>query len=285
MVITVPLNTASSLLLWSNRVYVTGAVLTLASAGMVLFEKRSRNQGRPLRLGLTTEIVVIIAAFICLCGTVGAISFGNVVSHLKDIDLATYKAGADTKIAQANRDAASANEKAEEAKKDNFQLQGDLLKHEGNEREAEAKLSAKETIDYNHALEEQRATAQQNVLMAAQAHVSPVLTNFQIESLANLLTPYKGQEVILHSTLDTTVLRLKQSIAVAIDKAGITFQQNSMDAGALYQGVSVVVHSPQEVPPLANSLVMGLRSAGITVNTVSLDTVPKGKVAVYLGPN
>ena len=145
----------------------------------------------------------------------------------------------------------------------------------------EAKLAAqnKENYDFSHALAFQQQT------MAQQMHVSPILDATQIQRLAAILSPYAGQDVILHSTLDTTVLRLKQSIAQALYNADITFKQNSMDAGMLYQGVSVAIHSPQDVPPLANALVSGLRSAGIIVNPVALDTVPVGKVAIYLGPN
>jgi hypothetical protein len=112
------------------------------------------------------------------------------------------------------------------------------------------------------------------------------LSAAQIDNLASFLTPYKGQDVILHSTLDTMVNRLKQTIGMAFMKAGITFKDNSMDAGALYQGVTVVVHSPSDVPPLANVLVIGLRQAGIEVQTASVpDRVPAGQVALFLGPN
>jgi hypothetical protein len=121
--------------------------------------------------------------------------------------------------------------------------------------------------------------------MVEQAHVSPELNGFQIQTLATLLTTFNGQDVTLHATADTTVLRLAQSIAVALKAAGITTKQYSIDMGSLYKGVSVVVHSPQDVPPMANSLVAGLRSAGIDVHPVSLDSVPAGQVALYLGPN
>lgn len=155
------------------------------------------------------------------------------------------------------------------------------LKQEVETHDAEAKLTTqnRENYDFAHSL----AVQQEN--MRQQAHVSPILGATQIDALATLLTPYSGQDVIFHTTLDTTVLRLQATIAAALIKASITSAQFMMDGGALYQGVSVVVHSPQSVPPLAEALALGLTQAGIILNTVTLPTIPEGKVAIYIGPN
>lgn len=283
-----PLDSASSWLTWSNVVYVGGAVLTLAAAMHVLYEKRAFADGKRKKDSFLSEAMVIVAATVSLIGTIGAIHFGDVVGKIKDDDLARYKKSADLSIAQLTKDAATANQKAQEAEnraedtsKANAQLQIQVSQNALKAEKAQSALAKQnqETYNYAHALAQQQAT------MAEQAHVSPVLTKTQITTFSEALRPFSGQDVIFHSTLDTTVLRLKQSIAIALMNAGITFKENSMDAGSLYQGVSVVVHSPQDVPPLANTLVQGLRQAGISVNTVSLESIPQGRVAIYLGPN
>lgn len=288
MLLVLSLDSASHLLRWSNIVYVAGAVLTLSSAALVLYEKRSKSQGVSLRWSFKTEILVIVAAFVSLIGTIGAIHFGSVVSHLKDTDLAKYKTTADAGIAQANKDAAVANaiaqqakSQAEETSKANLQLQIKLAKHEEHEQVGDAKLAAqnKENYDFSHALAFQQQT------MAQQMHVSPELNESQIEAIAAILKPFAGQEIIIHRTSDTVVGRLGRSLAIAFTMANIKFPHYSIDMDQIYQGVSVVIHSPQNVPPLANALISGLRSAGIIVNPVALDTVPVGKVALYLGPN
>jgi hypothetical protein len=286
--LTLSVDSASRLLTWSNGIYVVGAVLTLSSAAMVLYEKHSKNIGRALKWGFATEIVVIVAAFISLAGTIGAIEFGSIVSRLKDVDLAAYKKSADIQIAQANKDAATANQKAQEAhdkaveaENENLKLAGQVGNDAARARSAEVALEKanKATSDFAHALQQQQG------VMAEQAKVSPVLNSFQIQMLAASLTPFKGQDVILHSTADTTVGRTKVSVAMALQAAGITFQSNSIDMGMLYQGVSVAVHSPQDIPPLANALVLGLRQAGIDAHPVAELAVPAGKVAIYFGPN
>jgi hypothetical protein len=267
---------------------VFGAVLTLASAAMVLYEKSSKDQGRALRWGLTTEIVVICAAFICLCGTIGAISFGNIVSHLKDVDLAKYKKSADLQIAEANKAANIANQKAEEARlkaegasKENATLQIKVAKGQAENKEAEAALAAQneKTIQFTHALQLQ----QEN--MAQQMHVSPTLNEQQIRDLSNSLKPFAGQTVILHTTLDTTVLRLSNGIQKALSMASIKCNA-TMNAGALYQGVTIAVHSasPSPHPPLADALFVGLKQAGIVAVGAAISEVPQENVALYVGP-
>ncbi len=285
MIVASPLDTASSWLTASNILYLVGSGLTVITALFVLYENRAITLGKRAKFYLLSEIAVVASAILSLTGSIGAIHFANVVAHIKDVDLATYKTSADIKITQARLDAATAYGIAAQALHSTALLQTDLASHESQERVTNARLTAKETFDYNNVLAQQKAASQQNMVMAQQAKLSPVLDDLQITALGNSLKLFAGQDVIFHSTGDTTVLRSKVSIERALQAAGLTAKENSIDLGQIYQGISVVVHSPQDVPPLANALVIGLRAAGITVNTVSSDTVPSGRVALYFGPN
>lgn len=289
MIVASPLDSASVWLSRSNTLYLVGSGLTVITALFVLYETRAVAVGRHVKLYLASEIAVSISAFLSLAGSIGAIHYGNVVSHLKDLELEAYKTSASQQIAlaqrqgsDANKAAGFANQNAAQANLENTQLRLQLAKHETSEKKAEADLAAqnKQTSDFAHALAQQQAT------MAEQAHVSPVLTPFQIDALAKMLAPFAGQDVSIHTTSDTTVLRLERTIQIALDHAGVTHKQDSIDMGALFQGVSVAVHSPTDVPPIANALVTGLRSSGIDVHPVSTpDQVPGGKVAIFMGPN
>jgi hypothetical protein len=136
------LDSASHSLAWSNVLYVVGALLTLGSAGMVLYEKRSRIQGLELRWGLATETIVIVAAFISFTGTVGALLFGHIVSGLKDAALTQYEKAADVKIADANSVADSARVLATQTANDNLKLEQELQEHEAHERSYEQQQQA-----------------------------------------------------------------------------------------------------------------------------------------------
>lgn len=248
---------------------------------MVLYEKHSKNQRRLVRWGLASEIAVVCAAFIGLCGTVGAITFENVVSHLKDLNLETYKQSCSVQISQADLDAEIARKETETLRQANINLQQQIDTETAKARRSEAVLAGqnKATYDFAHAL------ARQQKLMANQARVSPVLTAQEVSRLANILKPFSGQSVILRSTPDTTVQRLMFMIIQALNQDSINHAQSEIQIGALYQGVSVAVHSPANVPPLAYALVLGLRSAGINVHTVSIPNVPVGGVAIIVGPH
>jgi hypothetical protein len=136
-----PLDSASHWLNASNIVYIAGAVLTFGAAIHVLLEKRAILAGRRQRESFWAEASVVIAATVSVLGTMGAIHFSNVVSHLKDVDLDTYKTQASVQIAQAERDAANANQEAEDDKKANLQLQGALTQHESSENKIQAELT------------------------------------------------------------------------------------------------------------------------------------------------
>jgi len=62
---------------------------------------------------LVTEWAAIFAAIISFFGTIGAIHYGNIVSHLKDNDLNAYEISAQVQIAKSKKDAASARSVAE----------------------------------------------------------------------------------------------------------------------------------------------------------------------------
>jgi hypothetical protein len=282
MIITSPLDSASWKLTTSNVLYITGAVFTTLTAAWVVYETRSVALGRQAKFFLLSEILGAISAAICLFGSIGAIHYGGVITHLKDVDLATYEKRADADIARNKKQAADAIKSAADDNLENTKLRLELTQHESNEKKTEAELAKqnKETSDFAQSLAQQQAT------MNEQAKVSPVLSSEQIAQLANALRPFRGADVILHSTTDTTVLRLEQTIHIALQKAGLTVTANSMDIGALYQGVTVVVHDPKDVPPLANALVLSLHAAGINIQTASLpERVPAGKVAIFMGPD
>lgn len=284
-----PLDSAFHWLNWSNVLYVGGAALTVTAAMYVLYENRAVAAGKRVKFYLLSEFIAAFAAIVSLIGTIGAIHYSNVVSHIKDVDLNTYKTQAGVQIAQANQAAAEANRKAQEANDKavqatnlNLKLQAKVATESTRAATAEAGLekSNKETSDFAHSLQQQQAT------MAEQAKVSPQLTPYQIQNLANVLKPFAGQDVALHVTTDTVVARLGSTIAVALNQAGVTTKSYSTDMGALYQGVSVAVHDPNDVPPIANALVIGLRQAGINVQPVAAPKMVKaGEVGIFLGPN
>lgn len=287
-------DSAAQLLTWSNRIYVIGAVLTLASAAMVLYEKHSKNQGRAVRWGLATEIVVIIAAFICLCGTVGAISFGNVVSHLKDADLAAYEKAADLQIAQAQKDTASANQeakvaeekaeaarsKAESTAQDNSHLRIDVANHEIAEAKANSDLAAqnKKLNDFTQGL------AQQQKGMAQQMQVTPSLGDVQVNFIAQQLMQFPGQKVAIHTMSDARCQRLAAQFHRAFELAHLNIVEYSTDMGPIYQGVAVGVRAVAGHPALADVLIGAIGRVGIPVRGGLEPSIPEGVVSIYIGP-
>lgn len=132
-----PIDSASSWLWWSNFVYVGGAVLTFVAAMLVFVEKRLIASGKRARAMIITEVFAIAAAILSFTGTCGAIYFGTVVSHLKDDDLAAYKASARVQIAQANDHAAQANAVARVANQ---------KAADADKRSAEANVTAKTAV-------------------------------------------------------------------------------------------------------------------------------------------
>lgn len=194
---TSPLDTASSLLLWSNVLYVVGALLTLGTSALVLFEKRQIGKGVDIKHSVRNEVFFVSSAVICLAGTCGAIYFGNSVSDIKDADLTRYKITADGKIADANRDAAEANKESKEAG-----ITADTARGKAEEARKSAEV-ARQKAEAIHAKAEE---ARQNSLNAEAEAEKAVL----------------DKEKILHDNLElqkqvedekTARLQLEQSLA------------------------------------------------------------------------
>lgn len=290
------IDSASKLLAWSNRIYVFGAILTFTSAAMVLYEKRSKNQGREVRWGLATEIIVIVAAFICLCGTIGAISFGNIVSHLKDIDLASYKKSADLQIAQANesarkaeQDAGISNQKAEEARlkadtveQENGRLRIDVAKGQAESRKAEKELATQQQTTNQFV----QGLAQQQQTMGQQMQAVPSLSDLQINAIAEFLKPFSGKPVFLNMMVDAHCQRLGAQIHQALERAGLKIVNYTTIVGPIYNGIQIMVRNPtpQAHPPLADALWRAFGSVGLRANGVFDKAIPEDQVGIGLGP-
>jgi hypothetical protein len=242
-----------------------------------------------------SNYLYVVASLLAVVATIIIVNKTRSIDAEKDREVKIATDAANLKIAQAGSDAAkalsdaaTANQKAQEAKlkaqeteRSNTSLKVELNKHEEQEKENEIKLAAQnqQTAQFTQALQFQQQT------MAQQIHVSPELNNAQIDAIAAELKPFAGQEVIIHRTDDTVVGRLASSIANAFLRAGIKFPQYSDDISQLYQGVTVVVHAPdQGHPPMADALVNALMRQGIPVNKGAIDSVPMGAVALYLGP-
>jgi hypothetical protein len=160
MTVSSPIDSASAWLNASNVLYIVGSGLTVITALFVLYENRAIASGKRAKLYLASEIAVVLSAIMSLTGSIGAIHYGNVVSSLKDADLTTYKTSADVKItqseadadiayklaAQAIRDAGMANKESEETKQANLRLQIDLDTHKKQEKEIEAQLATKKSV-------------------------------------------------------------------------------------------------------------------------------------------
>lgn len=276
-----------------QALYIVSITLALLSTVAIVFFAFHKDHKTGLR---ASNYVYIIASLLSVLSTIVIVNKTKALDAEKDrqaglahdaAQLQSNQAKATAETAKA--DAAKANQKAQEAndhaaklEAENIRLGGQIGNDAAKARAAESALDAKnkETSDFAHSLQQQQATMQE------QAKASPVLTDFQIRQLATSLAPYTGQEVIIHRTVDTVVGRLASTIAMSLQMAGIKFPQYFNDIGQLYQGVSVAVHDPTKVPPLAEALVVGLRQAGIVVHPVAApQQVPEGKVAIYLGPN
>jgi hypothetical protein len=87
-------------------------------------------------------------------------------------------------------------------------------------------------------------------------------------------------------TSDTSVGRLSFQIEQAFKLAGIKVGEGTGTyMGALFQGITVVVHQDVGHPPLADALVNAFESNGIHVKKGADPSIPEGQVALYIGPN
>ena len=261
-----PLDSASNLLTWSNRIYVFGAILTVASAAMVLYEKRSKNQGRELKWGLATEITVIIAAFISLCGTVAAVSFGNVVSKIKDADLAAYEKQADLKIAQANNGsdvakaiAASANATAATA----------------NQKAAEASTKAENSQSSLQQEQAKRAAIEEKMRPRS-------LSQTQQATIASRMNAFRQRIDFVWYPNDTEILPLAQSIATSLPGWDIhPFQP--MQGGTM-RGIEIEFdpHNPTAASA-ASALAKVLRGCSLQTSDPAGDLPSLSQLSAFTG--
>lgn len=212
MFVTSPIDSASWWLNASNVIYVSGAVLTLAAAVHVLLEKRAVLTGKRSKESFWAEASVFLAALVSVIGTIGAIHYSNSLNKLKDLDLNRYEKQADVQIAQANTgaakaisDAATANQQAQDAKlkaqeteRSNISLKIELTKHEGQEKESEAKLTAQNQQTAQFV----QGVAQQQQGMAQQMQATPSLGVAQIQIVADRLKPFSGRTITIMSMID-----------------------------------------------------------------------------------
>lgn len=304
MLIASPLDSAVSMLNWSNILYVGGAGLTVLAAAYVLYESRVVALGIRPKRRLLSEIFVLVAAFICLIGTAGAVHFGSLVSTMKDIDLSQYRKQADLQISQAqnasaeakqgaaisnrlasdaNLHAKSAELEAELTKKENNKLKIKLSEHESLEKQAEANLAAqnRQTEQFAQAI----AIQQQGLLHQVQA--APTLTDAQIENIAKALKPYAGQTIHIRTVSDIKSRRLAFQFIKAMTSAGIKIVENAQQLDGDYVGVLIMVKKQlPPYPPLAPALVSMIAASGIQPHFV-YDPAVSDENTVYLciGPD
>jgi hypothetical protein len=292
-----PLDSASRLLDWSNVLYVGGAALTVASAMYILWENRAIASGKRVKFYLLSEFIVALAAAASLIGTIGAIHFGNLVSHIKDDELSHYQAQAKIDIANAESAAATANatartadRKAQEARQKadstetaNAKLRIEVFKHEAEAKQANIALAA-QTEKVNQFAQ---GVAQQQQGMAQQMQASPSIGEPQIQQLANLLRPYAGQTISVHTMMDARSQRLARQLEEAFQRAGVKIGMNMTDLGADYKGILIAVHdaSPAPHPPVADALLNALHSMGIAANGVADPGMAgDGQITILIGP-
>jgi hypothetical protein len=264
---------------WQFLYILAITIALLSTFAIVVFAFHVQEHKVGLKV---SNYIYVIASLLAVLATIVIVTKTKSLDAEKDRVAGVQSAQANQGAADANKKAQVAYDDAEKVKAENLKLQGNVASESTRAGSAEAGLAKanKETSDFAHSLQQQQATMQE------QAKVSPVLSPIQVAVLTNVLKGFSGQDVEMHSTTDTTVLRLKYGIDMAFKQAGITESQNMMEMGALYQGVTVAVHSATNVPPFANILAEALHVSGIDVHTAAVpERVPEGKVAIFLGPN
>jgi hypothetical protein len=277
MIVNSPLDSAIWWTNASNVFYIVGAVVTALTAAWIVYETHAVALGKRQKFFLFSEILGAIAAIICVLGSVGAISFGNVVSRLKDVDLAKYEKDAE----KAKSDAATANQQAADANLKNTQLKIQLGQHEADEKKTDAELAAQSQKNAQLA----QAIADQQQKMAKTIHSYPEVDFVEWMKIADELSPYAGQKVIIRSTGDTDVriiaVLLEQSLHQArIDVSG------TVHVGEVYVGINVETNPNYEIVPLATKIIETLKAHGIPVRPGGSGSweIPKGVVLIEIGP-
>jgi hypothetical protein len=141
MIVDSPLDSAAWWTSASNVLYITGAIFTALTAAWIVYETRAVALGKHQKFFLLSEILGAFAAIICVLGSIGAIYFGNTVSHLKDVALEAYKASAGVQIAQAQKDSAVANGQAAKANERAGNLEAEAARIENENLQLQLQLS------------------------------------------------------------------------------------------------------------------------------------------------
>jgi hypothetical protein len=262
-----------------QALYIISITIALLSTFAIVFFAFHKEHRSGLR---TSNYIYVLASLLAVISTIVIVNKTKSLDAEKDRASKAKSDANDLEVAKAKREAATANENALRVAQDNIKLSGQISTDAATARAAEAALAKanKDTSDFAHGLQQQQRVMQE------QAKLSPQLVNYQIQQLATTLRPYTGKDISLHVTSDTVVARLGAQIKAAFNLAGITTKSYSTDMSALYQGVSVAVHDPKDVPAVANALMFGLRQAGIDAHPVAApNLVEAGQVGLFIGPN
>lgn len=201
----------------------------------------------------------------------------------KDRQLLLSQSQAAVQIQQFKAIAAEANLKAEETSKANSLLRNEVEKEQAETRKTTTELvvRAQRTEEFTQQL------AQQQKSISQQIHATPLLSDSQINKIAEQLKPFAGQTVSIHTMLDAHCQRLGAQFQRAFEIAGIKIPDYSTVVGPNYQGVLIVVKNPNPSPhaPLADALFNAVKSVGIDAHGVADPSVAEGLVAIYIGPD
>ena len=151
---------------------------------------------------------------------------------------------------------------------------------------AQAKLRAAElAIKTERTSQFVEGLALQQQGMARQIQGVPSLGDAQVNIITERLRPFAGQHITIHSTMDTSVIRLGSQFKRAFELAQLKVITFSEDMGAQYQGVVVAVKKSQgSVPQMGETLLGVIQSLGIKASGAINPTVGDADVALYLGP-
>ncbi len=275
------LNTDISLLAWSNGLYIAGCVLTLCAGAYILYQKREVKAGHRAETSIVSEAGVLIFAVLTLFGTIGGVRFSNLVSHLKDVELAAYEAQANTSIAKNVQATSEANADAKDAEARNSELRREVARQEAANLREHRTLQA-ETQKVG---EFTQTLAQKEQVLATRMQAPASMSDAEADTIGTELAQYSGAAVAIHTMIDPPSQRLAAEINRAFEKAKFKIGRYSTDVGPDYNGVVLGVHSADGHPKVADAILKAFRGAGLNVQPVAdASAVPSGVVAVFIGP-
>ena len=276
-----------------QAIYIVSIVVALLSTfAIVVFAFHVQQHKFGLKV---SNYVYVVASILAVIATIVIVNRTHSLDAEKDRLVKVATDAADLKIAQANKDAASAlsdaataNQKAGEAtlkaestNQANLRLKIELTQHEAQEKGVEAKLAAQNQQTAQFAA----GVAQQQQGMAQQMQTTPSLGELQVQQIADQLKLFAGHKVELHMMLDARCQRLGAELETALQRAGITVSASN-DVGPIYQGIRVGVKnaSPAPHPVFAESLVNAIRSVGIQTGGIAVPSLEDEAVGIYIGP-